>query len=295
MRVLLVLIVLVLASTTQAQGVVKLTDKTFKKFKKKNEENGLLVMFFAPWCGHCKKAKPAFIAAAKELTVRGKMGAVDCTVNEAICQEIGIEGYPTFIYFQGHRNYTGQDYLNAEFAELLRTRTKETFMAFMQKMDEPATGGQEDAAVDGEAAAEDEAQHASTGEQASGQAAVEVTDASFAEFLEQHRQQGLLLMFLAPWCGYCKKAKPELEAAAAQLRQDGVRGQLAWMDATANDKTPAQYEAHGYPSFVYFKGDKHFGQQDWINTEFSHVLLHRDQDSFYNFMKSQDQSQHEEL
>ena len=43
-----------------------------------------LVMFYAPWCGHCKKAKPAYGQAAKGLLDGKKkpLAAMDCTVHK---------------------------------------------------------------------------------------------------------------------------------------------------------------------------------------------------------------------
>lgn len=40
-----------------------------------------LVMFFAPWCGHCHKAKPDYMAAARFLKDYKNIAvaAVDCT------------------------------------------------------------------------------------------------------------------------------------------------------------------------------------------------------------------------
>ncbi len=42
-----------------------------------------LVMFFAPWCGHCKRAKPEFSSAGDLLANDKKkvLAAVDCTVH----------------------------------------------------------------------------------------------------------------------------------------------------------------------------------------------------------------------
>ncbi len=44
-------------------------------------------MFYAPWCGHCKKMKPGFSAAAEKLKnegIAGKLAAVDATIERSL-------------------------------------------------------------------------------------------------------------------------------------------------------------------------------------------------------------------
>ena len=57
------------------------------------------VLFFAPWCGHCVRAKPELIEAATQLAGRVRVGAVDCTQEQALCARFSVQGYPSFKAF----------------------------------------------------------------------------------------------------------------------------------------------------------------------------------------------------
>ena len=82
---------------------------TFKDFM--NEHPLVLAEFFAPWCGHCKALAPEYEAAATELKEKDiPLVKVDCTAETDLCQEYGVEGYPTVKVFRGPdstKPYTG--------------------------------------------------------------------------------------------------------------------------------------------------------------------------------------------
>ena len=46
-------------------NILILTDKTFNSAL--NDFDKLMVLFYAPWCGHCKKFHPEYEKAAKSL------------------------------------------------------------------------------------------------------------------------------------------------------------------------------------------------------------------------------------
>ncbi|KAK9702113.1 Thioredoxin [Popillia japonica] len=78
-----------------------------------------LVMFYAPWCGHCQKLKPEFEKAAKELADNDPpvtLIKVDCTAaGKSTCSEHEVDGYPLLKIFRNGE--AGQTYSNARKAE----------------------------------------------------------------------------------------------------------------------------------------------------------------------------------
>ena len=82
-------------------------------------------MFYAPWCGHCKRLKPDYQAAAKELRGSATLAAMDVNKPEnspvmtepltlsstmsfsrQVARKFNVTGFPTLLYFnEGQYQY----------------------------------------------------------------------------------------------------------------------------------------------------------------------------------------------
>eukprot|EP00697_Spironema_sp_BW2_P002956 gnl/Spiro4/1394_TR742_c0_g1_i1.p1 gnl/Spiro4/1394_TR742_c0_g1~~gnl/Spiro4/1394_TR742_c0_g1_i1.p1 ORF type:complete len:556 (+),score=108.12 gnl/Spiro4/1394_TR742_c0_g1_i1:114-1781(+) len=96
-------------------------------------KNGALVMFYAPWCGHCQNAKPEFIDASTQLLRAGvtiPIVAVNChaSATRRICELRDIKAYPTVRFFSGPNDFDGTVFPKLQSAEIV------TFMR--EKFDE---------------------------------------------------------------------------------------------------------------------------------------------------------------
>lgn len=66
--------------------------------------------------------------------------------------------------------------------------------------------------------------------------------------------ENVLVMFYAPWCGHCKRLKPEFAQAAELLRDDDPPVHLAKVDCTeAGKETCNRFSVSGYPTLKIFK------------------------------------------
>ncbi|XP_069481275.1 protein disulfide-isomerase A3 [Ambystoma mexicanum] len=91
-------LLLLLGAAAAASDVIDLTDDNFETTTK--QYSLMLVEFFAPWCGHCKRLAPEYESAATRLKGTVSLAKVDCTANSNICNKFGVSGYPTLKIFR---------------------------------------------------------------------------------------------------------------------------------------------------------------------------------------------------
>ncbi|XP_015599675.1 protein disulfide-isomerase A3 [Cephus cinctus] len=95
------LLILALGLRAAEEDVFEWTDDDFAPELERHENT--LVMFYAPWCGHCKRLKPEYAKAAELL--RGNeppitLAKVDCTEGgKSTCNKYSVSGYPTLKIF----------------------------------------------------------------------------------------------------------------------------------------------------------------------------------------------------
>ncbi|MCQ2815781.1 MAG: thioredoxin domain-containing protein [archaeon] len=93
----------------QKGPVFTLVGKAFDK-EVINNDKDVLVKFYAPWCGHCKKLAPIYEELAKKYKDNDKLLIAECDATENEVEQVSITGFPTIKFWPGGKKSKAIDF-----------------------------------------------------------------------------------------------------------------------------------------------------------------------------------------
>lgn len=93
-----------------------------------------LVMYYADWCGHCKRTKPELEAAKGQYNGKVKIIMLNAedSENASLLKQEDVQGFPTIRYYKSGMPKVGK---KSDYEEYNGERNKEDFLQFLNRMD----------------------------------------------------------------------------------------------------------------------------------------------------------------
>ena len=224
--------------------MVHVVDFEWNKFREEHPKS--LVMFYAPWCGHCTSMKPEIGKASTSVKEQGlgvTVAAVDCTTNPDTCQKFGVNSFPQLRYFEntdaaGTKFFVSlfpdpeyEHELHCVLGSVCSARTESEFVKYIEKALKKETKEPPGPFVNHNPWDEDSG------------AVLHLTDDHFIE--HRNMDKPMFAFFYAPWCGHCKAAKPAWTEASNQVEE--VQFAAVDCDGEGSD-TCASHQVQSFPT-----------------------------------------------
>jgi protein disulfide-isomerase-like protein len=215
------------------ENVKILVGKTHNKQVYSETEN--FVMYYAPWCGHCKSFKPTleqFATHVKDTNII--VAKIDMTENEA--EGTSIKGYPTIYWYPKDPK--------AERIKFDDNRSLDGVKQFVLKHSVDYKNHFPNEKLKQSADSQDIPQKDDD--------AVKVLVGLNHDEIVKSADNDALVMYYAPWCGHCKNLAPKWLELAEHVKGSNVV--IAKIDMTENKIKGLNVT--GYPTLNYYEADK---------------------------------------
>lgn len=213
----------IIVALADDEKVLQYSSETFEASVKTNNH---FVMFYAPWCGHCKRLHPIWEQLAEMVNAEDDsqitIAQVDCTVDHQLCTDNDVTGYPTLKFFK-----LG----SLEGVKFRGTRDLPSLTSFINEQLGTFRG------------------ETLPTETQSPSGLIDLTETNF----DSSTSSGsYFVKFYAPWCGHCQKLAPTWEELAKRFESNN-RVSIARVDCTTERSVCNTHEIKGYPTLLFIK------------------------------------------